>query len=143
MSNFVTSWTVARQAPLPRFSPGGNTGGGCHFLLRGIFPTQGSNLCLLCLLHWHVDFLPLAPPGRPDSYCYDLFIQTEAILHLVMIGLMSEASLKLWTPYQLELLPFLQSTPPMPYPKPCSIPALLDPLSNNMETLQHSKHYNS
>ena len=22
-----------------------------HFLLQGIFPTQGSNLCLLCLLH--------------------------------------------------------------------------------------------
>ena len=24
---------------------------GCHFLLQGIFPTQGLNLCLLCLLH--------------------------------------------------------------------------------------------
>ena len=29
--------------------PGKNTGVGCHFLLQGIFPTQGSNLCLLCL----------------------------------------------------------------------------------------------
>ena len=26
---------------------------------RGIFPTQGSNLGLLCLLHWQVDSLPL------------------------------------------------------------------------------------
>ena len=26
--------------------PGKNTGVGCHFLLQGIFPTQGSNLCL-------------------------------------------------------------------------------------------------
>ena len=26
-------------------------GVGCHFLLQGIFPTQGSNLCPLCLLH--------------------------------------------------------------------------------------------
>ena len=25
---------------------------GCHALLQGIFPTQGSNPCLLCLLHW-------------------------------------------------------------------------------------------
>ena len=25
------------------------------FLLRGIFPTQGSNLSLLCLLHWQAD----------------------------------------------------------------------------------------
>ena len=27
--------------------PGKNTGVGCHFFLRGIFPTQGSNLGLL------------------------------------------------------------------------------------------------
>ena len=31
--------------------PGKNTGVGCPFLLQGIFPTQGSNLCLSCLLH--------------------------------------------------------------------------------------------
>ena len=30
---------------------------GCHFLLQGIFPTQGSNPHLLCLLHWQVDSL--------------------------------------------------------------------------------------
>ena len=29
-----------------------NTGAGCRFLLKGIFPTQGSNLSLLHLLHW-------------------------------------------------------------------------------------------
>ena len=33
-------------------SPGKNTGVGCHALLQGIFPTQGSNPRLLCLLHW-------------------------------------------------------------------------------------------
>ena len=36
--------------------PGMNTGVGCHFLLQGIFLTQGSNLCLL---HWQADSLPL------------------------------------------------------------------------------------
>ena len=36
--------------------PGKNTGVGCHFLLQGIVPTQGSSLCLL---HWQVDSLPL------------------------------------------------------------------------------------
>ena len=36
------------------------TGVGCHFLLQGIFPTQGSNLSLLHLLHWQVDSLPLS-----------------------------------------------------------------------------------
>ena len=44
--------------------PGKNTGVGCHFLLQGIFLTQGSNLCLLCLLHWQADSLPLGPPGN-------------------------------------------------------------------------------
>ena len=35
-------------------SPGKNTGVGCHALLQGIFPTQGSNPHLLCLLHTQV-----------------------------------------------------------------------------------------
>ena len=33
----------------------------------GIFPTQGSNLGLLCLLFWQVGSLPLAPPGKPPD----------------------------------------------------------------------------
>ena len=31
---------------------------GCHFLLQGIFPTQGLKLPLLCLLHWQANSLP-------------------------------------------------------------------------------------
>ena len=46
-------------------SSGKNTRVGCRFLLQGIFLTQGSNLCLLHLLHWQAGFLPLAPPGKP------------------------------------------------------------------------------
>ena len=38
---------------------------------RGNFPAQGSNLCVLCLLHWLADFLPLcllgSPWGAPQS----------------------------------------------------------------------------
>ena len=34
----------------------------CHFLLQGIFLTQGSNPCLL---HWQVDSLPLNHQGSP------------------------------------------------------------------------------
>ena len=44
---FVTSGTVARQAPLSMGFPGKNTGVGCHSLLQGTFLTQGSNLGLL------------------------------------------------------------------------------------------------
>ena len=43
----------------PRNFPGKNTEVGCHFLLQGIFLTQGLNLSLLCLLHWQADSLPL------------------------------------------------------------------------------------
>ena len=44
---------------LPQDFPDKNTGAGCHFLLHGIFPTQGLNLSLLRLLHWQADSLPL------------------------------------------------------------------------------------
>ena len=37
---------------------------GCHALLQGIFPTQGWNPGLLCILHWQVVSLLLAPPGK-------------------------------------------------------------------------------
>ena len=40
---FTTPWTIARLL-CPWESPGKNTGVGCHALLQGIFPTQGSNL---------------------------------------------------------------------------------------------------
>ena len=43
---FATSWTVTYQAPPSMDSPGKDTGVGCHFLLQGIFPTQGLNLSL-------------------------------------------------------------------------------------------------
>ena len=38
---------------------------GCHVLLQGIFPTQGSNSHLLRLLHWQAGSLSLLPPGKP------------------------------------------------------------------------------
>ena len=44
-----------------------NTGVGCHALFQGTFPTQGSNLCLLCLLLWQTGSLSLAPPRKPKS----------------------------------------------------------------------------
>ena len=47
--------------------PGKDTGVGCHVLLRGTFPTQGSNPHLLCLLPQQVGSLPLAPPGKPRT----------------------------------------------------------------------------
>ena len=42
-----------------------------HFLLQGIFPTQGLNLVLLRLLHWQKHSLLLAPPGKPKWAQYN------------------------------------------------------------------------
>ena len=60
---FVTPMDYeARQVSLSKGFPGKNTEVSCHFLLQGIFLTQGSNLCLL---HWEVDSLPLNHLGNP------------------------------------------------------------------------------
>ena len=53
--------------------PGKNTGPDCYILLQGIFPTQGLNPYLLCLLHWQAGSLPLAPPGKPTFQVSLLF----------------------------------------------------------------------
>ena len=49
----------------PWDSPGKNPGVCCHCFLQGIFPTQGSNLRLLHLLHWQANSLPLSLLGFP------------------------------------------------------------------------------
>ena len=59
-----TLWTTAIICP--RDSPGKKTRVGCHALLQGILPIQGSNPCFLCLLHWQVGSLPLVPSGEPS-----------------------------------------------------------------------------
>ena len=52
----ATPWTVAHQAPLSMEFPRWESRSGLTF------PTQGSNLSLLQLLHWQTDSSPLAPP---------------------------------------------------------------------------------
>ncbi|XP_069426855.1 cilia- and flagella-associated protein 119 isoform X1 [Ovis canadensis] len=63
-------WIAAHQAPLSMDSPGKNTGVGCHAFLQGIFPTQGSNPCLL---HWQVGSSPLESPGKPHCPSLPIF----------------------------------------------------------------------
>ena len=48
----------------PWNSPGRNTGMGCHFLLQGIFRTQGSN-CFSWVSSICKQILTTAPPGKP------------------------------------------------------------------------------
>ena len=44
---FVTPWTITSKPPLSMGFSSKSTGVGCHFLLQGIFLTQGSNPGLL------------------------------------------------------------------------------------------------
>ena len=55
----VTPWSVTHQALLSNFSRQ-SLWSGLPFLPPGIFPTQGSNPCLQCFLHWHADSVPLS-----------------------------------------------------------------------------------
>ena len=70
MADSATPWTAVHQAVCPWNSPDKNTIVGCHFLLQGIFLTQGSNPCLLCLLHWQADSLPQSHLGSPIQMNY-------------------------------------------------------------------------
>ena len=62
---FVTSWTVAQQAPLSMGFPKQEYWSGLPLPSPGDLPHPGSNPRLLCLLHWQAGSLPQAPPGKP------------------------------------------------------------------------------
>ena len=59
---------------------------------RGSSPPRESHLCLLCLLHWQADSLPLAPLGSPTLY-HNIFIFCESVSHSVK----SDSSVTPWT----------------------------------------------
>ena len=66
--------------------PGKHTGVGCHFLLQGIFPTLGSNPCLL---HWQANSLPVnlqrSPAISHQVYASQTCNKTEPITRMVII----------------------------------------------------------
>src|SRR5574337_472162 len=45
----------------------------------GIFWTQGSNPCFLCLLHWQVGSLPLTLSGKPTIHTRLLQISSDKL----------------------------------------------------------------
>ena len=58
---------------------------GCPFLLQGIFPTQGANQCLLHLLHWQANSLPLSHLGSPHDPAFPLLgVRLDRILRYAM-----------------------------------------------------------
>ena len=70
-------WTWVSRIGGRHFNLWATTGMGCHFLPQGIVPSQRSNPCLWCLLHWEAGSLPLSYLGRPDINTYHIFIHSS------------------------------------------------------------------
>ena len=76
--------------------PEKNTGVGCHFLLQRIFPTQGSNLHLPCLLHFRWILYPLSHRGSPHCSCIKPAMWGVLLLHQAECSCCSRFRNQLW-----------------------------------------------
>ena len=111
------------RLPRPWDSPGKNTGVDCHFLLQGIFATQGLNSSLLL---WQEESLPCEPPGKPVFFITDnvmnvkwylivvlicIFLLTNHVEHLFMcllvISLWRKVYSDTWPTFKLDYLCFI------------------------------------
>ena len=79
---FATRGLKPSRVLRPWDSPGKNTGVGCHFLLQGIFPTQGLN------------------PGKERGYCFTqavtcgrIWYWTELVINTLCVKLLTCLSL--------------------------------------------------
>ena len=90
MSNFVTPHGLYPTRLLcPCNFPGKNIGGDCHFLLQGIFQTQGLNPRLL---HWQTDSLPLSHQGSLNKcWCIE---KSELMLISIFNNTVNSVSLQ-------------------------------------------------
>ena len=79
---FVTHglWPIRLLCPLDY--PSKNTGVDCHFLLQGIFPTQGLNLNLLHLLHWQAVLYHQCHLGSPMCMCVCECVYTHMYIYV-------------------------------------------------------------
>ena len=78
--------TMGHQAPLSMgLLPGKNAGVVCHFLLQGIFLTQGASLNLPHHLHWQANSLPLSHLERYIyicvCVCISIYIHRDTHIH--------------------------------------------------------------
>ena len=85
---FATPWTVACQAPLSTGFSMQEYWVGCHFLLQRIFPIQGSNPHLWCLLHRQAGSLPGSKQDQYISGCFRIS-QMKAVTWLSPLSQLS------------------------------------------------------
>ena len=96
--SFLTRWTVVHQAPLSMGFPRQEHWSGCHFLLQGIFPTQGLNLHLL-----HCWWIQRSPLPMLSSMMLTTSLQPPFYPHTSSDRILEDPSLKkLHTPEQIS-----------------------------------------
>ena len=77
--------------------PGRDDGVGCHFLLQGIFQTQGSKPSLLHLLHWQTDSLLLSHLSSPERLWGDIIpLTTKTNLFILVHFVVCSAKTNRW-----------------------------------------------
>ena len=87
----VTPWTLLRphgpaRSSGPGIFPGKNTGVGCHFLYSRGSSQLRDQTHVSSLLHWQMDSLTLAPPGKPHIQVWLLSYQYKFLrLHFLCI----------------------------------------------------------
>ena len=72
------------------------------------FPTSGvGNLCLLYLLHWQADSLPLAPPGKPrfkHDFVYFRISHSGSLMPVTMATKHANGRTWLWTQFTWHIV---------------------------------------
>ena len=91
---FATLWTVTHQAPLSMGFCSQEYWNGLPCPSPGVFSTEGSNSCLLFLLHWQVDSLPPVPPGKPTHLIHIVekqkeLLKTHKLLLIIILSLVT------------------------------------------------------
>ena len=87
--------------------PGKNIGVGCHFLLQGIFPTQGSNPRISCIAG---GFFTTEPQGKPSkSHTTGQMAEPQKVWSIFAFLNSCRISLTPSSPLQHVMLIFLQS----------------------------------
>ena len=85
--SFATPWTVACQAPLSMVFPRQEHWSGLPFSSQGIFPTQGSNLCLpywqAIFYHWATREAYTATAAKSLQSC--LILSDPIYTHIYVI----------------------------------------------------------
>ena len=129
MSDSVTPTDCTdHQAPLSLGFSRQEYWSGCHFLLQGIFPTQGSNPHFL---HWHMGSLSSEPPEKPGirPLIYRTWSRPESGQVLAASGLHPRGRAVRW-----------EHRPLTGFPQPqwvCSPPGTTAGLKNSAEITSH------